>query len=64
MKSSVGLQAVKEMAVQGTPVQIIDDDGDKSLIASAKNQLGISLAKTVDRNHSVILSIVKPKRKD
>ena len=63
MKSAVGLQAVKEMAVHGTPVQIINGDGDKSLIASAKNQLGISLAKTVDRNQSV-KNIVKPKSKD
>lgn len=53
MNITVGLQAVKEMAVQGTPVQILDGGGDNSLIARAKNQLGISLTKKLDRNHSV-----------
>lgn len=53
MKRTVGLQAVKEMTVQGTPVQILDGDGDNSLIARAKNQLGISLTKNLDINHPV-----------
>lgn len=41
------------MTVQGTPVQIIDGDGNNSLIARAKNQLGISITKKLGRNHSV-----------
>ena len=47
--------------MQGTQVQILD--GDCALIASTKHQLGISLTKKLDRNHSV-KNIVKPKSKD
>lgn len=39
MESEAGLQAVQEMANQGTPVQIIEGDGDNTLIARAKNQV-------------------------
>lgn len=53
MESEAGLQAVQEMANQCTPVQIIEGDGDNTLIARAKNQLGVSLTKKLDRNHCV-----------
>ena len=58
MESEAGLQAVKEMAAQGTPIEIIEGDGDNTLISLAKNQLGISLTKKYDKNH-VIKNIVK-----
>lgn len=35
------------MANQGTPVQFIEDDGDNTLIARAKNQLGVSLQRSL-----------------
>lgn len=41
------------MANQGIPVQIIEGDGDNTLIARAKNHLGVSLTKKLDRNHCV-----------
>ena len=62
-KSAIGLQAVKEMTVQGTKVQTIDGDSDNSLIAHAKTQWGISLTKKLQSYHSVKI-IVKPKSKD
>ena len=58
MESEAGLQAVQEMAQQGTPVETIEGDGDNTLISRAKSQLGVSLKKKLDKNHC-IKNIVK-----
>ena len=58
MESQAGLEALKSMSDQGTPVQVIEGDGDNTLIARAKNQLGVTITKKLDKNHC-IKNIVK-----
>lgn len=53
MESEAGLLALKEMSSQGTPVEIIEGDGDNTLIARLKSQCGLSVVKRLDKNHCV-----------
>jgi hypothetical protein len=53
MESEAGLQAIKEMTSQGTPVDIIEGDGDNTVMARPKSQCGKSVVKRLDKNHCV-----------
>jgi hypothetical protein len=53
MESEAGLQAITEMADQGTPIDIIEGDGDNTVIARLKSQCGKSIVKRLDKNHCV-----------
>jgi hypothetical protein len=53
MESQAGLQALKCMSGQGTPVQVIEGDGDNTVIARAKNELGVAITKKLDKNHCI-----------
>jgi hypothetical protein len=52
-----GIQGVKELAKEGTPVDIIEGDGDCTLM-SRLNKQGIHLKKKYDKNH-MIKNIIK-----
>lgn len=45
MGSTGGLNCVKKLAVQGTPIECLEGDGDNPLISCIKNELNISLKK-------------------
>lgn len=45
MERTGGLMGGKELAVQGTPIECIEGDGDNTLIACSKDELNISLKK-------------------
>lgn len=49
MESTGGLMGVKELAAQGTPIECIEGVGDTTLIARIKNELNISLKKSLIR---------------
>ncbi|KAK3100488.1 hypothetical protein FSP39_020887 [Pinctada imbricata] len=42
MESEAGVEAVKEMNDQGTPIAVIEGDGDNTLIARLKSNLGLT----------------------
>lgn len=45
MESEAGLQAIKDMIQQGTPVGIIEDDGDNTLVARLERSMGLTVKK-------------------
>lgn len=53
MESHVGLAAFKSMSDQGTPVQVIEGDGGNAEISRAKNQLGVTITKKLDKTHCI-----------
>ncbi|XP_056002782.1 uncharacterized protein LOC125661105 [Ostrea edulis] len=53
MESVSGVQGVKELRDLGTPVEILEGDGDNTLITKLKNDLGITMKKRLDKNHVV-----------
>ena len=53
MESESGEKAVLELAQAGTPVEIIEGDGDNTLLARLKSKHGISLKKRYDKNHVI-----------
>lgn len=53
MESEAGMLAVQQLKNQGTPVEIIEGDGDNTLISRLKSQLGITVKKKLDKNHCV-----------
>lgn len=53
MESQAGLEAVREMVEQGTPIKTIEGDGDNTLMARIRSELGVNIKKKLDKNHSV-----------
>ncbi|CAG2230218.1 unnamed protein product [Mytilus edulis] len=53
MESQAGMQAVKELLEQGTPVKTIEGDGDNTLIARLKSELNLTVTKKFDKNHTI-----------
>lgn len=53
MESSSGVKGVRELKERGTPIEIIEGDGDNTLITHLKSDLNISVKKRFDRNHVV-----------
>ncbi|XP_076088707.1 uncharacterized protein LOC143059102 isoform X2 [Mytilus galloprovincialis] len=53
MESQAGLEAVREMMEQGTPIKTIEGDGDNTLMARIRSELGVNIKKKLDKNHSV-----------
>lgn len=45
MESEAGLQAIKDMIQQGTPVGIIEGDGDNTLVARLERSMGLTVKK-------------------
>lgn len=59
MESEAGLQAIKDMIQQGTPVGIIEGDGYNTLVARLQRSMGLTVKKkNLDKNHC-IKNIVK-----
>lgn len=42
LESRAGLEAIKEMMQHGTPVKVIEGDGNNTLIARLKSELGLT----------------------
>lgn len=53
MESVSGERGVCELHKDGTPVEVIEGDGDNTMIARLKSKSNISLKKKFDRNHIV-----------
>lgn len=53
MESTSGVQGVKELQHENTPVEYLEGDGDNTLIARLKTDLNINMKKRFDRNHIV-----------
>lgn len=53
MESSSGVQGIKELRDSGTPVDILEGDGDNTLVTRIKNDLGITVKKLLDKNHVI-----------
>lgn len=51
MESVSGVQDIKELIDSGTPVDILEGDGDNTMIFRIKSDLGITLKKRFDKNH-------------
>lgn len=49
MESEAGLQAIKDMIQQGTPVGIIEGDGDNTLVARLERSMGLTVKKNLTR---------------
>ena len=67
IEGAAGVTGIKDLQNAGTPIEIIEGDGDYTTIARVRNELGISLKKKFDRNHivknfyKVTLCIIKRK---
>ena len=53
MESTAGIQALKEMISQKTPVEVIEGDGDNTVISRIENEMGVKIKKKLDHNHCV-----------
>lgn len=53
MESASGVSGVKELNESGTPVEILEGDGDNTMISRLKSELGINMKKRLDKNHVV-----------
>ena len=53
MESAGGVQCVKELNEEGTPVEYIEGDGDNTLVARLKSDLNVDIKKRFDKNHVV-----------
>lgn len=53
MESASGVSGVKELNESGTPVEILEGDGDNTLISRLKSELGINMKKRLYKNHIV-----------
>lgn len=51
--SGFGVSGVKELNKSGTPVEILEGDGDNTMISRLKNEFGINMKKRLDKNHVV-----------
>ena len=53
MEATAGIQAIKELISEDTPVEVVEGDGDNTVISRIQNELGVKLKKKLDRNHCV-----------
>ena len=53
MEPLSGVQGMKELIEEGTPVDIIEGDGDSSLIARLRQELKLKIKKRFDKNHII-----------
>ncbi|KAK3083329.1 hypothetical protein FSP39_019577 [Pinctada imbricata] len=53
MESVSGVRGIKELGEFGTPVEILEGDGDNTMISRIKTDLGLTMKKRLDRNHVV-----------
>ena len=53
MECKSGVQGVKELAEEGTPIEVVEGDGDNTMLAHIKSDLNETLKKRFDRNHVV-----------
>ena len=53
MESTAEIQAIKEMISQKTPVEVIEGDGDNTVISRIENELGVRI-----KNKNLIITIV------
>lgn len=53
MEATAGIQAIKEMISEDTPVEVVEGDGDNTVISRIQTELGVKLKKKLDRNHCV-----------
>lgn len=53
MESACGELGVKQLYSEGTPVEIIEGDGDNTLIARLKKNLQLDIKKKYDKNHVI-----------
>ncbi len=58
IEAKAGCKAIQELAAEGTPVEILEGDGDSTLISRLREHHNIKLKKKLDKNH-VIKNIVK-----
>ncbi|KAL4222716.1 hypothetical protein ACF0H5_018757 [Mactra antiquata] len=61
LESASGKKGIMEMLKDGTPVEIVEGDGDNTLISRMKTHQNIDLKKRFDRNH-VIKNIGKHRK--
>lgn len=45
MESASGVSGVKKLNESGTPVEILEEDGDNTMISRLKSELGINMKK-------------------
>lgn len=53
MESASGERGINELYKEGTPVEVIEGDGDNTMIARLKSKSNMNLKKKFDRNHVV-----------
>lgn len=53
MECKSGVQGIRELAEKGTPVEILEGDGNTTMLAYVKSDLNLSLRKRYDRNNVV-----------
>lgn len=53
IESASSVQGVREMAEQGTPVAVIEGDGDNTIMQRIREELNLHLTKKFDKNHVV-----------
>lgn len=51
MESNAEIKAIKEMISQKTPVEVIEGDGDNTVISRIENEMGVKIKKKLDHNH-------------
>jgi hypothetical protein len=53
MNSVSGEKGIQELEKEGTPMEYLKGDGDTTMIATLRSELGMSMKKIFDRNHVV-----------
>ncbi|XP_033763432.1 uncharacterized protein LOC117344711 [Pecten maximus] len=53
MESAAGVQGIQQMSKDGTPVEVLEGDGDNTLIAKLRSDHGINMKKCLDKNHVI-----------
>lgn len=53
MECKSGVQGSKELSDEGTPVEVLEENGDTTMLAHIKTDLNRTLKKRYDRNHIV-----------
>ena len=58
MEATTGVQGVRELQAEGTPLEYLEGDGDNTLISKIRSDLHITMKKRFDKNH-VVKNITK-----
>jgi hypothetical protein len=53
MEATTGVQGVRELHQEGTPVEYLEGDGDNTIMSKIKSDLNINMKKRFDKNHVV-----------